>query len=149
MFLWSSQVVSKTNQLPSFTGKKRNTETVPFPLGSQGVSWGATHREANAKCIIPWTLMNGWLKRILKELTTTLNFLSHMHLRAMPSQCSNQATHNKKLRIIKCCDLSITSYFPLSAIIVPLTSICKRLHIALYQKELQQLSRNSVKVTWS
>ena len=44
---WSSEVVSKTKQLPSPAGKKENCAIPPrFPW----VPWGLTHGEANHKC---------------------------------------------------------------------------------------------------
>lgn len=98
-----SKFFSKTKQLPSPKGKKEIPKLYHFPCGS-------THREANDKCKIPSTLMNGQL---------TITFLSHMHLRAMLSQCNNQATHNKKLRIIKCYELTITSYFHFQQLLPP------------------------------
>ena len=37
----------------SETQQNRNTKTAPFPLGYCGVPWESTHRETNAKCIMP------------------------------------------------------------------------------------------------
>lgn len=53
------QVVSKTKRLPVPAGEEGNTKTVPFPVGSLGVSQGSGHRKANDKCIT-WTFAS-WI----------------------------------------------------------------------------------------
>ena len=53
MFPWSSEVVSKTEKLPSHAGKEIPILYLSFwlPVGSPGVSRGSTHGESNDKCI--------------------------------------------------------------------------------------------------
>ena len=51
---WSSELVSKTKQLPSPQRENRSTNTLPFPRGSVGfpvVSRASTHGEGNDRCI--------------------------------------------------------------------------------------------------
>lgn len=62
MSLRSSKVVLKTKQLTSPAWKKRNTKTVPFPLGSRGfpapgLSRGLTNEKVDDKYI---TLDTAW-----------------------------------------------------------------------------------------